>query len=650
MLRCCRPAIGRRLFTTLTGSQFLVSVAILLGLLLTEPPRSAAEAMDPRPWQERARETHLAGSRAWQVLLHYKPDLLGRTVSLIDDPRFFLAATGKTDPQAELDADIAALFLPADHEHPEEHMRCRFPARSRLLSEALGIDPALLPTVACSELDQALEKIEPQRAVLIFPGNHNNSPASMFGHTLISVEGRHQSRLLSFAVNYAAHTDETNGFAYAVKGVFGFYPGYYSLLPYYVKVREYNDLERRDVWEYDLALTPAEVERMTLHIWELRDIASEYYFFDENCSYNLLFLLEAARPELDLTGASRPWVIPLDTVRTVEQAGLVRAMHYRPSKATRIAALAGKMDPTETDLALELLADRLAVAELATAGLGNEAQMRILDVTIETTEFRYYRKELDQDAYQQRSLELLRARSRLGRAGEDYLGLADPGRPDHGHGSNRLALGIGVRGDDWYQELRLRPAYHNLLDADQGYLAGSQIDFANLVLRYTPERNQLALQTFDLIDIVSLSPRHAFFKPVSWKVTTGFHQRQFEDADDHLVYRLNPGGGFTWGDERVMAYLLMETEGLLSGRFRDSFALGIGGSAGVLATPLPAWKVHLAARQLWYELGDPHRGLEVSLRQNFAVNEKFSVVFEVGRERTFGRYVTDGSLLLNYYW
>jgi len=69
----------------------------------------------------------------------------------------------------------------------------------------------------------------------------------------LPLRGRHTSRLLSFAVNYAARTDETNGFAYAIKGVFGFYPGYYSLLPYYVKVREYNDLERRDVWEYPLA-------------------------------------------------------------------------------------------------------------------------------------------------------------------------------------------------------------------------------------------------------------------------------------------------------------------------------------------------------------------------------------------------------------
>ena len=624
----------------------LLAVSVFVWLLMPAP--AAAGAPQAAAWQERARQERLAEARAWQVLLHYKPNWGGASVSLVDDSRFFLSATGKSDPQAELDATLVALFASPDPAQPEHHVRCRFPARSRWLTETLAIAPALLPAVSCSELDQAMAQIDPQRAVLIFPGNHNNSPASMFGHTLLSIEGSHESRLLAYAVNYSARTEDTNGFAYAFKGVFGLYAGYYSLLPYYVKLREYSDLERRDIWEYDLNLTPAEVERMTLHIWELRDITSDYYFFDENCSYNLLFLLEAARPELDLTGASRPWVIPLDTVRTVEQAGLVREQRYRPSKATRIATLAERMSPDETGLALELLADRLPVAALENKGLATDQRRRILDVAIETTEFRYYRRELDQTAYQQRSLELLSARSRLGLPADPDP--ADPGRPDRGHGSNRLAFGVGWRSDDWYQEVRVRPAYHNLLDADQGYLAGSQIDFANLTLRYYPERRQTVLQSFDLIDIVSLSPRHAFFKPVSWKVTTGFLQRQFADSDDHLAYRLNPGGGFTWGSDRAMAYALFETDALLSGRFRDSFALGIGGTVGAQITPQPQWKLHMSARQVWYELGDPHRGLEISLKQNWRLDENLSVVMEVSRERIFSDYVTDGAVLVNYYW
>lgn len=633
-------------FATLTSVLAAVSVVVCcLGFCW---PAFASAV--PGELLEQARQRRLAEQRDWQILLHYKPATFGHVTSLIDDPRFFLAPSGKNDPQAELEATLEALFLPVDTEQPQEHALCRFPARRRWLTETLAIDPVLLPAAACGELDQALAQVDPQRAVLIFPGNHNNSPASMFGHTLISIEGKHQSRLLSYAVNYAAHTDETNGFAYAVKGVFGLYPGYYSLLPYYAKVREYNDLERRDVWEYQLDLTPGEVERMALHIWELRNISSEYYFFDENCSYNLLFLIEAARPSLNLTDQSRPWVIPIDTVRTVAAAGLLKEVRYRPSKATRIAALAGRMDTSQTELALELLDDRLPVSDLATKGLDAEAQMRILDVAIETTEFRYYRQELDRENYRQRSLELLKARSLLGRAGDDYLSLPDPGRPDHAHGSNRLAAGVGVRGDDWYQEVRLRPAYHNLVDHDAGYLPGSQIDFVSLSLRYTPERDQLKLQSLDLVDIVSLSPRHAFFAPVSWKVTTGLHQRAFDDGDQHLLYRLNPGGGFTWGNSSLMSYVLVETDALLSGRFRDSFALGFGGSAGILATPLPDWKIYLQARQLWYEWGEPHRASEVALRQSWRFGKELSVGVDFSRERIFGHYATESVLLLSYYW
>jgi hypothetical protein len=625
-------------------------LSAILSLLLIVPMPGHAQPTGPEIFRQTATAQNLAESRYWQILLHYKPDLLGRTVSLIDDPGFFLAEQGQVDPAAELDAALSSLWQPQDDEHPEQHSRCRFPARSQWLIETLDIPQEQLPPVVCQELDEALEHVDPRSAVLIFPGNHNNSPASMFGHTLISIEGPYKSRLLAYAINYAAHTDETNGFAYAVKGIFGLYPGYYSLLPYYVKVREYNDLERRDVWEYELNLNQEETRRMTLHIWELRDMASEYYFFDENCSYNLLFLLEAGRPSLNLTDPCRPWVIPIDTVRIVEEAGLVDQVVYRPSKATRIKKLAKQMDRQETELALELIDGQVTAEQVLRSDLPRAGKIRILDVTSETLEFRYYRQEFDRDAYRSRSLSLLKTRSQLGQAEDGYLEIADPGRPDQGHGSNRFALGVGLWDNDWYQELRVRPAYHNLLDADQGYLPGSQIDFANLVLRLYPERHKLQLQRLDLVNIVSLSPRHAFYQPVSWKVSTGFLQTLFDDQDDHLVYQLNPGGGFTWGDDHFMYYGLLETDLLVSGRFRDSFALGVGATAGVLVTPLPDWKAHLIARKIWYEAGDQHRAMEVALKQNWRLTADTSLVFEVSRQRSFGEYITDTTLLFNLYW
>jgi len=47
----------------------------------------------------------------WHILLHYKPGVSGYE-SLVDDPRYFLAPDGKTNPETELDATIRAFFEP----------------------------------------------------------------------------------------------------------------------------------------------------------------------------------------------------------------------------------------------------------------------------------------------------------------------------------------------------------------------------------------------------------------------------------------------------------------------------------------------------------------------------------------------------------
>ena len=268
-----------------------------------------------------AQQKNLYADRYWNILLHYKSSWSGMT-SLVDDPKFFLSSEGKTNPQAELEATLAAFFqAPA---LGDDHPQCRFVARYAWLKEQLNIDEAKLPSVTCAKYREALGNIRMLSAALIFPAAYGNGPASMFGHTLIRIDSTLKSELLSYAVNYAAHAEDSNGFVYTFKGLFGFYKGYYSILPYYEKVKEYNNIEHRDIWEYHLNLSEPEVRRMVMRIWELKDTYSDYYFFTENCSYNLLFLLEAARPAVDLTPfreRARFWVIPSDTIRAVVESG-----------------------------------------------------------------------------------------------------------------------------------------------------------------------------------------------------------------------------------------------------------------------------------------------------------------------------------------
>jgi hypothetical protein len=58
-----------------------------------------------------------------------------------------------------------------------------------------------------------------------------------------------------------------------------------------IKVKMYGALD----------LTPVEIDRLLRHAWELQGIYARYFFFDENCSFNLLYLLDVARPSLRLT-------------------------------------------------------------------------------------------------------------------------------------------------------------------------------------------------------------------------------------------------------------------------------------------------------------------------------------------------------------
>src|SRR6478672_6834707 len=58
----------------------------------------------------RASEAHLAEDRYWHLLLHYRKNLISGYTSEADDPGFFLASDGKTNPKAELEATLTQFF------------------------------------------------------------------------------------------------------------------------------------------------------------------------------------------------------------------------------------------------------------------------------------------------------------------------------------------------------------------------------------------------------------------------------------------------------------------------------------------------------------------------------------------------------------
>ncbi len=607
---------------------------------------------------EQARRDRLAERSEWLNLLHYKPYVYWTGMrSLADDPAFFNSPRGKTDAQAELEATLAVFFSTAEESDKTQNPQCRFIARYHWLKEQLHFDPARLPEQPCKRFYQWRAALDPYQITLVFPAAYLNNPASMYGHTLLRIDAKDQdehTRLLAYSISYAAGTNETSGLVFAVKGLFGGYPGMFSITPYYIKVREYSDIENRDVWEYQLTLTPEEIDRLLMHVWELGPIRFDYYFFDENCAYHLLSLLEVARPGLELTDRFRWWAIPSDTVRAVaEQSGLVKQVVYRPATSTIIQRRLAYVDDRQSGLARSLAEHKILPSDGGLRELPPPEQARVLELAYDYATYRSATGHATATAGQMH--ELLLARSRLEVPPQRPEVSMPTVRPDQGHKTSRLALGIGSRGGRRFEEINLRPTYHDLMDDDGGYTRGAQIEFFNMRWRHYRGDDSLRLEEFTPLNIVSLSPRDDFFTPVSWKINVGWTRKHFGDNDEPLIFRASGGPGLAFNmpgshEGKSVYYGYLEAALDAGKRFDRDYAVGAGPTAGWLTDISDRWRINLYARSLRYGLGEAHNARELALDQRYSLSRQSAVSLELFRKQEFQDYWNGAEISLNIYF
>ena len=257
-----------------------------------------------------------------------------------DGPLFWLAPDGKVNPAAELDATLEGIWAAEPTDPRVQHPFCRFPARLMWLDERLHFDPARLPRRQCRRYAEYVGKLRANSVAVVFSSYYLNSPASAFGHTFLRVHRRYgatANELLDSGVDYAAVVDTTNALLYAFKGLTGLFPGMFHSMPFFYKVREYNDYESRDLWEYELDLSPRAVAMLVAHLWEEGSTYFDYFYLSENCSYHVLAAIEVSDPRFHLLDKLRNPVVPVDTVRALmKDPGLVRGIRYRPSLRTTV--------------------------------------------------------------------------------------------------------------------------------------------------------------------------------------------------------------------------------------------------------------------------------------------------------------------------
>lgn len=325
-------AVRKKLFSFLRGG--LIPLFLLLVFDSSYGADNNAATMNRIV--ETAIERNLHKSHVWQSLLQVTNNKLN-----INDPNFILSGADFS-LEHELVRTIQSFFDEpnASFKHPI----CRFPARFFWIKSELGLPDDIFPAVRCDEFEEYLNRAPAQKICLVFVSENVSQPSSMMGHVFLKLSGEdYNSNHVDHAISFYTIIDTVNIPLLIAKSTIIGMKGVFSLLPYREQVQRYLEVEDRNVWEYELALSEKNKLLMYYHIWELKDLQMRYLFTGYNCAtviYNILSLSS----EDFLRNTNRLWITPKDVVKEAYRNNLIVGTRLIPSNKWNIRMLTEALD------------------------------------------------------------------------------------------------------------------------------------------------------------------------------------------------------------------------------------------------------------------------------------------------------------------
>ncbi len=595
----------------------------------------------------------IAKSKEWTRLLYYQ-----KNNSEVDSPKFFLNPKGKSNPEAELRSSLKLFFEEFEGNEGMEDIKdmdelsiCKFPARFYLLTKKIHpteLSSQLNRLSKCTKLNNFLARLQGQSVSLIFSSYFINNPSSAFGHTFIKINKDENQNLdlLNYGINYAATTETQNGAVFAFKGLVGLFRGEFTAVPYYYKVREYNDFQSRDLWEYQLNFSTKETFFLTLHIWELGQASSWYYFLNKNCSYWAIRVLEAIRPQLNISNQfSKLFIIPIETVKNLFQAkGLVKNIKYRPSLRQQLLnktkdlkhSQAKQLKKIVNDLNSNLSSEKDFIQYTPDF---LESVLLLYDYT-NAKNFVVNEKKL-----LQQKQPLLLARSQMTASNPNKIEFSLDNAPHTSHPDQRLSVGYKEQcfknlNQKLGLNLRYKQGLHDILDSSQGFNPNMSINYFDFSFLLFKEKNVITesssnpkfiLDYFYLLNVDAFLPIKIFESNLSWRLKMGLDSEQFFNDWNHKV------GFFTFDTgvskaflkrQNLLVYFLISNTFESSGRFENSVRYGIAPLLGLKIGFTANKNLMLEAKPVWvYDFSnDPDYVAQTSLKfQNYVPSLKMSL-------------------------
>tara|TARA_R110000868_G_scaffold320917_5_gene581993 strand:- start:7453 stop:9234 length:1782 start_codon:yes stop_codon:yes gene_type:complete len=463
-------------------------------------------------------------------------------LSEADSSQFFLTANGSSNPEAEYFELARQLALPIT---TEEHPACRFPARALKLYRDKAI--SFVPDFEkCTKLNQYLRATNAKSASLVFAGYFIQKPSSAFGHTFLRLHTNQQgdAALLDFAVDFSASVNTSNPIAYGVKGIIGGFPGRFSRMPYFLKLREYADLESRDVWEYPLNLTTAQTQLLVLHLWEMDQAYFDYFYFSENCSYHILRAIEAVSDK-HVVKNLKFFVTPLDTIHALEDSLLLLEPNKRPSQYSVLNASLDRLSSSSRQVADDFLKDPLTF----TGSLPSDAET--LDAFMEILNFRFAEQLLTDrasDNIKTLRQSILIARSKA--TDSEPIKTDSSDKPSLGHRGSWIDLSYSFK-DHTFLQITNTFAVHNFRFDSLGFSNRFQMSMGELSLRVSNQTLQVS--SFKVFDVLNASSSFSIDFSPAWRFSLGF-DRLYVESNLRPYALISSGLSFDFADNLLFMF------------------------------------------------------------------------------------------------
>ncbi|OFZ13086.1 MAG: hypothetical protein A2X86_09705 [Bdellovibrionales bacterium GWA2_49_15] len=561
----------------------------------------------------------------WHRLLHFR-----KYDSEVDSENFFLNKKGKENPYLELFSTLK------EFKNQNQHIICRFPARYKWLNGILQFDVANSQLKKCVEYQKFLEKTSAQSLSVVFSSFHLNNPASVFGHTLLKIstykqeekdnkETEDKIELLDYGINYGATNFSSNPLWYALGGLGGYFKGMFTAIPYYYKVREYNDFESRDLWNYDLDLTLEEVQRAIDHIWEMGEIYFDYYFLTENCAYHILALIEAAAPRLKLVDQFYYYVIPAETIKALYHEKAVYKFSFRPSIQRKYYQKFHGLDPTEKEAFWEIVKSNKPELLLNRSDLSEKSQVKILDGLIDYFDYSFAEDVLKENpSVLSKKQKILLTRSKLEQISlPAQFANAPIHAPHHSHSPQRVGI-FGQRNDSHQTLLSFdfRFALHDILDSDIGYAPLSRVHIFHTKAGYNLKSKKADLESFSFFDILSLNPLTRVQENISWTLNFGISDIMSNQCFSCKRFGIEAGAGSSLSlKDNFIFFAILKSDIALTEKNSDHsyYQLGLGPNIGALFEFTKEIKAMLSWEYLQYLENPQFKSLyKLELQTNFS--------------------------------